>query len=447
MLALNISTHFTCSRDTGLPTPYRRLGYWLIALGILVAHHLVFIDPAQASNTNFSECIAKLKSKAQTAGISTATVHQVLGKAKHIQRVIDLDRRQPEFTQTFANYFNKRVSADRIKRGQALLVKYRPLLEQIQRKTGVPPHYLLAFWGLETNYGGYLGSMSTPNSLATLACDARRNSYFTNELLNALRIIDAGDIPADRMFGSWAGAMGHMQFMPTTYLRYALDGDGDGRRDLWRSIHDALASAANFLQQLGWVSDLHWGQEVQLPLSFDYLLAGRNHSLSLVDWARHGVVTASGSALPPLEHKAALLVPAGHHGPAFLVSENFDIIMRWNYSEFYALSVGHLADRIAGAPALHRSPPADSLKITQKQVHQLQLDLTTLGIDVGEVDGVFGPATRNALSHFQKNTQRIADGYLDTELLAAIRKAAASHSQTHSVTDQDTSIDNSTNRH
>ena len=381
------------------------------------------------NNQQFSECLSRIGSQAKTEGISDKTVQQVLSKAKHNQRVIELDRRQPEFTQTFANYFNTRINDERVQRGRELLTRHRALLNKIQQETGVPAQYLVSFWGLETNYGGYFGDWSVTDSLATLACDPRRSSFFTQELLNAMRIVDAGDISPDRMIGSWAGAMGHMQFMPSTFLRYAKDMDGDGRRDLWGSIPDAMGSAANFLRQLGWIPELDWGQEVRLPPAFDYSLAGRDQMLSQAEWAKLGVTTISGMPLMLTEQRAALLVPAGHQGPAFLVTKNFYIIMRWNRSEFYALSVGHLADRIAGAAALQRTPPTDTAKITREQVRQLQMDLSALGIDAGEADGVMGSVTRQAISRFQQQTQRIADGHLDITLLIAIREAATTLSR------------------
>ncbi|QOJ22987.1 MAG: lytic murein transglycosylase [Gammaproteobacteria bacterium] len=379
---------------------------------------------AHATDNGFGECIIRIKSQAKTEGISDGTVNQVLSKARFLPRIIELDRRQPEFTQTFANYFTTRINDERIQRGRELYAKHRALLNQIQHETGIPAQYLVSFWGLETNYGGHFGDWSVIDSLATLACDTRRSSFFTQELLNAMRIVDAGDITAERMIGSWAGAMGHMQFMPSTFLSYAKDIDGDGRRDLWGSIADALGSAANFLRQLGWVPGLNWGQEVKLPQSFDYSLAGRDQMLPLAEWAQLGITTATGVPLAPAEQKAALIVPSGHQGPAFLVTKNFYIIMRWNRSEFYALSVGHLADRIAGAAPLHRTPPVDPVKISREQVRQLQMDLSALGIDAGEPDGILGSTTRKAISRFQQKTQRIADGHLDTGILIAIREAA-----------------------
>ncbi|SEF60366.1 lytic murein transglycosylase [Nitrosomonas ureae] len=392
---------------------------------VVVLAELISLPFAYADTASFGECISRMKILARSGGISDRTVNQVLDKVKHIPRVIELDRRQPEFTQTFSGYFNTRINDERIKRGRALLAQYRTLLERTQLETGIPAQYLVSFWGLETNYGGYFGDWLVTDSLATLACDPRRSTFFTQELLNAMRILDAGDIAHERMIGSWAGAMGHMQFMPSTFLSYAKDVDGDGRRDLWGSIPDAMGSAANFLRELGWTPGLDWGQEVRLPPSFDYGLAGRDQMLSLAAWAKLGVTTTSGSPVASTEQKFALLVPSGHQGPAFLVSKNFHVIMRWNRSEFYALSVGHLADRIAGAAALHRIPPADTDKISREQVRQLQLDLLALGIDAGEVDGVLGSTTRKAISRFQQKTQRIADGHLDIALLTAIRQAAS----------------------
>ena len=385
--------------------------------------------PVYADENGFSECIARMKSQARLEGISAGTVQQVLSKVKQLPRIIELDRRQPEFTQTFANYFTARINEERIQRGRDLFTKHRALLNRIQHESGIPAQYLVSFWGLETSYGGHFGDWSVLDSLATLACDTRRSTFFTQELLNALRIVEAGDITAERMVGSWAGAMGHMQFMPSTFLRYAKDVDGDGRRDLWGSIPDAMGSAANFLQQLGWVPGLSWGQEVLLPRSFDYSLAGRDQMLSLAEWSKLGVTTVSRAPLTPATQKAALIVPSGYQGPAFLVTRNFYVIMRWNRSEFYALSVGHLADRIAGAPPLFRSPPADTAKISREQVRQLQMDLTTLGIDAGEADGILGSTTRKAISQFQQKTQRIADGHLDAGVLIAIREAASIESR------------------
>jgi membrane-bound lytic murein transglycosylase B len=376
-------------------------------------------------DSGFAACIAGLQVKARETGISEPVVRDVLGKVERIERVIELDRQQPEFTATFTDYYNRRVTEDRVERGRALLAEHRELLAKVQRDTGVPAHYLVSFWGLETNFGGYFGALPVPAALATLACDERRSTFFTGELLAALQIIDAGDITPERMLGSWAGAMGHMQFLPSVFLQHAVDGDGDGKRDLWGSIPDALASGGNFLRHLGWEAGLRWGREVRLPEAFDYSLAGRDDRQPLSRWAELGVTDVHGNALPNLDLPAALIVPSGHKGPVFLVYRNFDVIMRWNRSEFYALAVGRLADRIAGGGPLSRPPPVVTGRISADDVRQLQMDLASLGFDVGEADGIAGPATRRALSRFQASRERIADGHLDAEILAAVREEAS----------------------
>ncbi len=378
-----------------------------------------------AGASGFAECVAGLQSRALDQGISRTVVDEVLGRVNHIDRVIELDRAQPEFTTTFADYFNRRVTRQRIEQGQALIAQHRELFDRVQQETGVPAHVLVSFWGMETNFGRNFGNMPVPDSLATLACDTRRSEYFTGELIDALRIIDAGDISADRMQGSWAGAMGHVQFMPSVFLRYAVDGDGDGKRDLWHSIPDAMASAGNFLRGIGWKAEQRWGREVRLPKGFPYELAGRGQRQSLSEWQKLGVRTAFGEDLPADDIEAALLVPAGHAGPAFLVYDNFNVIMRWNRSEFFALSVGHLADRIAGAPPLRRPPPEDAPRLSREEVKQIQRDLNRLGFDAGPSDGILGPSTRRALSQFQRAAEMVADGHPDLKVIEALRMAAA----------------------
>lgn len=348
----------------------------------------------------------------------------MLGQVELSQRVLELDRRQPEFTQTFADYFNRRVTGARIEKGRQILATHRDLLEAIRDETGVPPQYLLAFWGLETNFGGYLGKMAIPSSLATLACDRRRSSYFTGELISALRIIDGGDVAEEDMNGSWAGAMGHVQFMPSAYLKYAVDYDGDGRRDLFTSTEDALASAGHFLHALGWEAGLRWGREVQLPDGFDYGLSRDATKRPLGEWRKLGVTDAFGHPLATAPVDAALRVPAGHRGPAFLTYKNFDVIMRWNRSVFYALAVGHLADRIAGAGRLQTPPPLDDLRFSSDDMMALQSQLRDLGYDPGEPDGRLGPATRAAVSLFQSDNGLIPDGHLDPVVVEKIRSLA-----------------------
>ena len=382
-------------------------------------------QPAVADDEAFAGCLSSLEQQALTAGVSEATVRDVMANVSRVERVIQLDRNQPEFTRTFADYYNRRVTDSRVRQGRELLARHADLLDDVRRNYGVPPHYLLAFWGLETNFGGYFGNIPTTNALATLACDERRASFFAGEFLAALRILDAGDIDRENMLGSWAGAMGHMQFLPSVFLQYAIDGDGDGRRNLWGSVPDAMASAGNFLNGLGWESGLRWGREIRLPANFDYSLAGRQKRRPLSEWVRLGVTDAYGGSLPPLDLEAAVLVPAGHEGPAFLVYRNFDVIMRWNRAEYYAIAVGRLADRIAGGVPLTRDPDTGGEPVTRDAVRQLQEDLATLGYDAGTPDGIFGPATRSALSEFQRSRDLIADGHLDSEAIATVTGAVS----------------------
>ena len=358
----------------------------------------------------FPQCIERLESQAIEAGVSSETASTVLASAEYLERVIELDRQQPEFTTTFADYLNRRVNEQRVSMGRELLQEHRELLERVTRETGVPAPYLVAFWGLETNFGSYFGKMPVPSSLATLACDPRRSKFFTEQLIAALQIIDEGSIKPEQMEGSWAGAMGHVQFMPTVFLRHAVDGDGDGKRDLWNSLPDAMMSAGNFLDDLGWNGDYRWGREVLLPDNFDYELAdGRR--LELNEWRQLGVTDAFGNALAKEPIKASLVVPSGHRGPAFLAYHNFGVIMGWNRSEFYAIAVGHLADRIAGAGTLQNPPPEDLPALSRDNILAIQEALNEEGFDTGEPDGIMGPNTRSAIRNYQADNGLVADGY------------------------------------
>ncbi len=376
-------------------------------------------DPIQSADP-FQECVVRLQDRAVNHGISETIVQQVLGKVSHVDRVIELDRRQPEFTTPFSDYLNLRVTEQRVTQGRELYRQHRELLQRVTRETGVPGHYLVAFWGLETNYGRFFGKMSTVDSLATLACDQRRSEYFTGELLAALTIIDQGDIAADEMKGSWAGALGHVQFMPSVFLKYARDANNDGKRDLWGSVDDAMLSAGTFLKGIGWKSGLRWGREVILPKDFSYELAGLAQARSLDEWRRLGLKDAFGRPLANVDIQAALLLPSGHLGPTFLVYDNFEVIMRWNRSEYYALAVGHLADRIAGGGPLQNPPPTDSPRLSRDTVLQLQQKLLANGVDPGEPDGILGPVTRNALRQFQLQQGLVADGFPDSSTFASL---------------------------
>jgi len=369
---------------------------------------------------DFAACVAEFRTEAANRGIAPSVIETSLAQVELSERVLELDRRQPEFTTTFADYFNRRVTPERVAKGRALLEEHRALLDRVAEDYGVAAPYLVAFWGLETNFGGFFGSMQVLDSLATLGCDPRRSDFFTTQLMAALQIIGEGSISAEQMEGSWAGAMGHVQFMPTVFIEYAVDYDGDGRRDLWNSLPDAMASAANFLNEIGWREGYRWGREVLLPENFSYLEAGLKGQRPLSEWAKMGVRASDGSPLPRADVDAALLVPAGHRGPAFLVYHNFKVIMGWNRSEFYGLVVGHLSDRIAGLGRLSQPPPEDAPRLRRLEVIELQKQLNQRGFDAGDADGILGPATRRAISEFQHDQGMVADGFPSRKVLALL---------------------------
>ncbi|WP_330924396.1 lytic murein transglycosylase [Candidatus Sororendozoicomonas aggregata] len=384
------------------------------------------IEATASYGGEFPKCISRLEQRALDAGVSVAVIKETLGSVKEISRTLELDRKQPEFNETFANYLNKRVTSFRVSEGQKMLARYKPLLDKLTRETGVPQHYLVAFWGLETNFGGYLGTFPVIDTLATLACDERRSEFFSKEVVAALQLIDTHGLPQEQMLGSWAGAMGQTQFMPSTYLLYGVDGENDGVVNLWESIPDAMASAANFLNHLGWQRNLRWGREVRLPANFDYLNAGLKNKKSLRQWHELGLTTAFGGRLPEEDIEASLIIPAGHEGPAFLVYDNFNVIMGWNRSIFYAIAVGHLADRINGSPALHQVPP-DVPRLNVSQIKALQVRLNELGFNSGKPDGIIGPATGQAIRDYQASHKMIADGYPGQDVFKALNIEVNKH--------------------
>lgn len=376
-------------------------------------------DQTNDSQVSFAQCVADLHEQALQAGVSESVAHAALDDVQQVAKVLEYDRNQPEFVQSFPDYLSARVTDWRISKGRQYLHKHHDLLMKLTRLYGVPAHYLIAFWGLETNYGNYKGKMPIIGSLATLACDPRRSEFFTTELITALKLMQRENLQKSTMIGSWAGAMGHTQFMPSAYINYAIDGDDDGRIDLWESEPDALSSAANFLNKLGWTRGLIWGREVQLPDNFDYAQTGKENRLSLTQWQQFGVTKNDGSQLPSSDILGSILLPTGYKGPAFLVYANFDTILRWNNSESYALAVGYLADRILGkAPLAQSFPEIPSYPISTMVT--LQEKLNELGFDVGKADGIVGPATRKGIRQFQLANNMIADGFASKQTIQAI---------------------------
>jgi membrane-bound lytic murein transglycosylase B len=325
-----------------LPFVTRRSAAILVALLALASP----VAPAAAEEP-FADWLARLRGEALQKGISVPTFDNAFKGVAPIPEVIEKDRTQPEFTMTFADYMARVVTPARVATARQKLVEQRDLLARTAAKYNVAPRFIVALWGIESNFGTRAGTYPVIGALATLAYDGRRSGFFRQELLAALRILEAGHITVERMTGSWAGAMGQSQFMPSSYLRFAADGDGDGRDDIWTNTADVFASAANFLARSGWQGDQTWGRPVRLPTSFNAGLASARTQKSLRDWERLGVRDADGGRLPARNLLASVVLPDGTSGPAFVAYENFRVIRRWNPSDFFALAVGQLADRAA----------------------------------------------------------------------------------------------------
>ena len=381
-----------------------------------------------APDRAFLEWLDALRAEARRRGISESTLNAALNEIAPVMRVIELDRNQPEFTQTFWTYLRKQVNDHRIKRGRALLSKHLDLLNNIHAEYGVPPRYLIALWGLETTFGEYLGSFRVIEALATLAYDQRRAQFFRAELLNALKIVEEGHISPDAMWGSWAGAMGHMQFIPSTFIGHAVDYTGDDRKDIWDSLPDAFASAANFLCNIGWKSEQIWGREVRLPEDFNLMLATMDMKKTIAEWSSLGVRRSDWTALPQADMAGSMVLPQGYKGPAFLVYDNFRAILRWNRSINYAISVGYLADRIAGLPQIANGRDAEHEPLSREEAMEMQHLLNLLGFDAGPEDGLLGPHTSSAIRAFQKERSLPLDGYPSPALLKRLRALAAATS-------------------
>ncbi len=324
----------------------------LLALALLPAGGQYGGAPAGAAEeqaVDFAVWLEALRAEALGQGISAATLDAALAGVEPIPRVIELDRSQPETTLTFEQYMDRVVPNSRVEKGRARLRENAAALEAVRAAFGVQPRFIVALWGIETNFGQYTGGFSVIASLATLAHDGRRSAYFRAELLDALRILEQGHITPAAMMGSWAGAMGQSQFMPSSFVRFAIDFDGDGKRDIWATKADVFGSAANYLAKSGWRGDQTWGRKVSLPDNFDVSLADLKISKPLAGWQALGVRRANGQNLPIVAGMMGSIVfPGGEGGPAFLVYDNFKTTLKWNRSTYFAMAVGHLADRIAG---------------------------------------------------------------------------------------------------
>jgi membrane-bound lytic murein transglycosylase B len=321
-----------------------------MTVGLAAAISVVVIGGAEvrAESQPFSQWLDDFRRDALGHGIRQATLDAALEGVEPIPRVIELDRRQPEFTLTFQQYMERVVPPSRVEKGRRMLAENRALLDEIGRKYGIEPRFLVAFWGVETDFGRAKGGFLVVPALATLAHDGRRSTYFRGELINALKILDQGHVKPAEMVGSWAGAMGQCQFMPSSFLNFAVDHDGDGRKDLWGNKADVFASAANYLTRSGWKNDQTWGRPVRLPAGFDPALASLKVRKSLGAWQKLGVRRSDGQALPSRDLSASIVFTEGAGSPAFLAYDNFETILKWNRSIFFAVAVGSLADRIKG---------------------------------------------------------------------------------------------------
>jgi len=365
--------------------------------------------------------IAAFRPRALAQGITKATLDAALSGVNLRPDVIERDRTQAEFTRTIWDYLDRAVSQERIAAGKAALRKRKALLDRIEATYGVDQQVVLAIWGLESNYGQTRGTIPTIAALVTLAASTRRGGYFEHELLAALRILQQGDVTAAKMKGSWAGAMGHTQFMPSSFLAQAVDFNGDGRRDIWSDDpSDALASTAAYLAHAGWHRGQPWGAEITLPKGFDYRLAGEKVHHSPAQWQKIGVARAGGGDLPACA-EASVLVPAGARGAAFLICPNFHVIERYNSADAYVIAVGHLGDRILGGGQIIAPWPRDLHPLTLDDRIDLQRRLTQAGFDTGGADGRIGPRTQSAVRAFQTSVGLVADGFASSEILHRLR--------------------------
>jgi peptidoglycan lytic transglycosylase B len=375
----------------------------------------------RAAAASFPACLAQLWPAAARRGVSRAVYRRYTAGLMPDLRIMDLLDSQPEFTKSIWDYLDLLVTDARIAKGRALIAKYRASFDAVERAYGVSPTIIAAIWGVETDYGALDGNRSVLRSTATLACIGRRQRYFRGEFLATMEILQHGDIAPDRLVGSWAGAFGPTQFMPTAFLRYAVDFDHDGRRDVVDSMPDIIASTANNLKRDGWIPGETWGYEVVVPATFDFLLADKRKVMRIRDWEQLGLARPGGKPFPHPDEDAFLLVPAGIQGPGFLMLHNFRVIMRYNPAEAYALAIGHLADRLAGGgPFVQRWPRYEPV-LSRAQRLELQELLAAHGYDIGEPDGRLGARTREAIRRFQARIGRVPDGFASAGLLDRLR--------------------------
>ncbi|WP_280568557.1 lytic murein transglycosylase [Chromohalobacter sp. 296-RDG] len=374
----------------------------------------------KASPRDFTAWVEDYRAYAAKQGIDAVTLAAAFDDVRFQPRIVELDRSQPEFSRPVWAYLDTAVSDQRVRQGRAKLDNHRDAAMHAENRYAVPAEILTAIWGVESNYGSYFGHFSTIDALATLGFEGRRQDFARRELLAALKILQNGDIDREHMRGSWAGAMGHTQFLPSSFLSYAVDADGDDRRDIWGSVDDVMASTAYYLEQAGWRAGQPWGVEVTLPDDFDYAQSELSVRHSSDEWRSQGV-RARGDAWPSFD-EASVIAPAGARGPAFMVGFNFRVIMRYNASTSYALAVAMLAERIAGGDGIQGDWPRDLEPLSRTQIKEMQRRLNALGFSTGGApDGIVGPNTRGGLREFQRSHGMTPDGFPTHALLDRLR--------------------------
>ncbi|MCO5091160.1 lytic murein transglycosylase [Bosea sp. (in: a-proteobacteria)] len=380
----------------------------------------LLIASAASAQSGFQSCLSGLKGAAAAKGVSGATFDRAMAGVEPDMKIIEAMQNQPEFKTPIWDYLGTLVDEEKVAQGRAMLRQYASVFAAAEQRFGVDRHTIAAVWGVESDFGKARGKWPLVQSLATGACLApRRNAFFKGELIATLQIIQRGDVRPERLFGSWAGAFGHTQFIPSTYLRLAVDGDGDGRRDLVDSIPDALHSTANFMARAGWVTGAAWGYEVRVPGGYSGP-SGRNPKHPVSSWAARGIVKFDGSPLSGAGN-AGLLMPAGRNGPAFLVFKNYDAAYSYNGADSYALAISLLSDRLRGRPGVQGDWPTDDLPLSREQRRELQRLLTARGYDVGEPDGAVGSLTRAAIKEIEGKLGMPQTGRPGEKVLRALK--------------------------